>query len=177
MLKEMFGSPKPKKAAPAAEKPAAPASAPVSQTVLGAGTQFEGSLRAEGHVRIDGSFVGDISTRGRILVGEQAKVDGDLVGEAVDIAGMVKGDIIARRVGVMRTGRVVGDLHLEKLSTEEGGFIQGLVRMEEKVNIADFLPGKTRQTEEPEAKAEPAPTEPEPELEPIKVSVPVKKGK
>ena len=175
MLKEMFGSSKPKKAAPAAEKPAAPP--PVSQTVLGAGTQFEGTLRAEGHVRIDGTFVGDISTKGRILIGEQAKIDGDLVGEAVDVAGLVKGDIVSRRVSVTRTGRIVGDLHLEKLATEEGGFIQGLVRMEEKVSIADFLPGKIRQAEEPQAKAEPAPAKPEPELEPIKVSVSAKRGK
>jgi cytoskeletal protein CcmA (bactofilin family) len=143
----------------------------VSQSVLAVGTRFEGTLRADGHVRVDGIFIGNISARGRIAVGEHGKVEGDLVGEAVDVAGTVKGDVVARRISVMRTGRILGDLRLEKLLTEEGGFIQGLVRMEEKVNMAEYLP-KAAPVEEP-----PAPDEPvkeSPQAEAMTVKAPVK---
>jgi cytoskeletal protein CcmA (bactofilin family) len=79
-----------------------------------------------------------------VLIGETAKVDGNLIGESVDVAGIVKGDVTARRISVMKTGRILGDLRLEKLTTEEGGFIQGLVRMEEKVDLASYLPAKLK---------------------------------
>ena len=173
MLKEMFGSPKPKKNAPAVVvKTPAPAAAPapaVSQTVLGAGTQFEGNLRAEGSVRVDGTFVGDITTRARILVGEQGSVEGNLVGESADVAGIVRGDVTARRISVTHSGRILGDLRLEKLTTEEGGFIQGLVRMEEKVDISAYLPARVKPDEEAQEAAEPATGEVETEAEPLMV--------
>jgi cytoskeletal protein CcmA (bactofilin family) len=178
VLKEMFGSPKPKKNAPAVvvktPAPPAPAVPPVSQTVLGAGTQFEGNLRAEGSVRVDGTFVGDITTRARILIGEQASVDGNLVGESVDVAGIVRGDVTARRISVMHSGRILGDLRLEKLTTEEGGFIQGLVRMEEKVDISAYLPAKSAPVEEPQEQVEPAEASAGAEVEAEPVPVPAK---
>jgi cytoskeletal protein CcmA (bactofilin family) len=139
--------------------------------VLGAGTHFEGTLRAEGSVRVDGTFVGDISSRSRVLIGETAKVDGNLIGESVDVAGIVKGDVTARRISVMKTGRILGDLRLEKLTTEEGGFIQGLVRMEEKVDIASYLPAKLKSEAAPaEAEAEVEQAVEEPETPKEKVS-------
>lgn len=173
MLRELFGAPAPKKTAPVEVKPPAPA----AQTVLGAGTHFEGTLRAEGSVRVDGTFLGDISTKGRIVIGEQGKVDGDLVGETVDVAGMVKGDVTARKISVARTGRILGELRLEKLTTEEGGFIQGLVRMEETVVVADYLPAQPESAEVKEAAKEEVKATPKAEAEPVKEKVPVKTGK
>jgi cytoskeletal protein CcmA (bactofilin family) len=179
VFRELFGSPKPKKAVPASAKPApaAPAVPTASQSVLGAGTHFEGTLRAESHVRVDGTFIGDISTRGRILIGEQAKVVGNLIGEAVDVAGMVTGDVIARRISVTRTGRILGDLRLEKLLTEEGGFIQGLVRMEDKVTVAEYLPAKSKPADEPLAETETVKEPVMAERQPDKDKVPVKAAK
>jgi len=168
VLKDLFGS-KPKAKTPAQPqpaKPAAPAATPNTGSVLGANTHFEGTLRAEGNIRIEGTFIGDITTKGRIVIGELGKVNGNLIGESVETAGTVNGNVIARKVSVMRTGRILGDLRLERMATEEGGFIQGLVTMEEAVDISSYLPAN----KEPESVEEKAKTEAEatPKPEPVK---------
>jgi cytoskeletal protein CcmA (bactofilin family) len=133
--------------------------APTVDTVLGTGSHLEGNLKTQGNVRVHGNFVGDITAHGKIAIGEQGKLEGDLTGEAVDVAGQVRGNILARMVSVARTGQVRGDLRLEKLQTEEGAFVQGLVTMEDKVT----LPGKP-QPEKPAIEAEAA-IEPEAKTE------------
>lgn len=139
----------------------APAKAP-SQTILGANTRFIGTLKSEGDVQVEDIFVGDIYARGRVVLGKQASLDGDLICEHAVIAGLVKGDVIARRITVQGTGRVLGDLRMEKLMTEEGSFIQGVITLEKKVDIAEVMEQKTRKSlgEEPiEENAKAAKTE------------------
>jgi cytoskeletal protein CcmA (bactofilin family) len=108
----------------------------ISETILDAGARLEGRLSSQGHVRIEGTVAGDVSARGRVSVTEQASVEGDVVGDVVTVAGYVRGNIIARGVAVLRTGRVLGALRLERLATEEGCFLQGNTTMEERVDIA-----------------------------------------
>ncbi|MBN1426996.1 MAG: polymer-forming cytoskeletal protein [Anaerolineae bacterium] len=136
MFRELLGDSKKKKAETPVQTKSAPV-APVIDTVLGTGARFEGNLKTEGNVRIHGTFVGNITSQAKVAVGEHGKLEGDLTGEAADIGGQVRGNILARRVAVARTGRIGGDLRLEKLVTEEGAFIQGVVTMEEKVELPD----------------------------------------
>jgi cytoskeletal protein CcmA (bactofilin family) len=127
-------------------------------TVLGGKAQFEGNLKAQGSVRVEGTFLGSITTRGKISIGEAARVEGNVVGEAVSVSGTLRGDVTARKVYVTRLGRIWGDLTIQALATEEGGFIQGLITMEEKVDLDRFFPVETRVHEEKaeEKKPEPA---------------------
>lgn len=110
-----------------------------SESVLGANTHVEGTLEGEGNLRLDGTFVGDITIQGKVTIGERGTLEGDLIGEAVSVSGVVRGDITARKTAILRTGRVWGDLRQEALMTEEGGFIQGLVTMEENVDIKETI--------------------------------------
>ncbi len=141
MLRELFGLSKaPKRSGVASSKPAPAVSA--SDTVIGVNSHLEGTLKGEDKVRVEGTFIGDISTKEAVAVGEQGKVEGNLIGQAVTVGGIVRGDITAHKVSILRTGRVWGDLSLEKLMTEEGGFIQGLVRMEESIDLEAVLAEK-----------------------------------
>lgn len=108
---------------------------PLSETILGIDTQFVGTLNSKGHIRVDGIFHGPITTEGRILLTEQASIEGDLIGDSVTIGGSIQGNILARKITVLRTGRVWGDLRAEQLATEEGSFIQGQITMEVKVDV------------------------------------------
>jgi cytoskeletal protein CcmA (bactofilin family) len=133
VFRDLFGASKANTKTTATAAPTAPQQC--SETVLGFDTHFEGQLNCKGSVRVDGMFIGGISTEGRITLGDQATVEGDLIGECVTVSGIVRGNVVARRIMVQRTGRIWGDLVLEQLSTEEGAFIQGVITMEEALDI------------------------------------------
>ncbi len=115
-----------------------PAVAPVERvtSVLGPGILWKGNLRGTGGVRIEGAFEGDITLRGLVVVGETGRVVCQtLQANTVIVAGTVNGSITAEKLEIRGTGRVWGDVTVTALSTEEGAFLRGQVRMEEKIEI------------------------------------------
>ena len=115
-----------------------PAAAPAERvtSVLGPGIIWKGNLRGSGGVRIEGAFEGDITLRGLVVVGETGRVICEtLRANSIIVAGTVSGNITAEKLEIRGTGRVWGDVTVTALSTEEGAFLRGQVRMEEKVEI------------------------------------------
>ncbi len=98
-------------------------------TVLGANTVIEGVLRSGSNVRLDGTFTGTLEINGNILVGETAKINADINAKNISIAGAVRGNITGKKVQLLRTGRIWGDIHAQALTTEEGAFIDGKITM------------------------------------------------
>lgn len=113
--------------------------APVERvtSVLGPGINWKGDLRGSGGVRIEGSFEGEISIRGLVVIGETGRVSCEQIqANSVIIAGAVKGNIIAEKLEIRSTGRVWGDVTTVAFSTEEGAFLRGQIRMEERVELS-----------------------------------------
>jgi len=107
-------------------------------TVLSSGMIWKGSMSGSGGVRIEGAFDGEISLRGLLVVGESGRVTCDhLRANVVIIAGAVKSDITAEKVEIRSTGRVWGNVVVSSFSTEDGAFMRGQIRMEDKVEIGD----------------------------------------
>jgi cytoskeletal protein CcmA (bactofilin family) len=105
-------------------------------SVLGAGTVWKGQLSGTGGVRIEGSFEGDITLRGLLVVGETGRVTCQQINaNVVIVAGAVRGDITAEKLEIRSTGRVWGNVVAAAFATEEGAFLRGQVRMEERVEI------------------------------------------
>lgn len=110
--------------------------APVERvtSVLGPGTTWKGRLGGSGGVRVEGTFEGEITLRGLLVIGEQGRVTCEHVrANTVVVAGLLKGDITARKVEIRATGRVWGDVITAAFATEEGAFLRGKITMEEDV--------------------------------------------
>jgi cytoskeletal protein CcmA (bactofilin family) len=99
------------------------------ETVLGANCTVEGTLRSNANVRLDGTFTGTLEISGNVLVGETAKINADIHAKNVSIAGAVRGNVSGKKVQLLRTGRVWGDITAAALTTEEGAFIDGKITM------------------------------------------------
>jgi cytoskeletal protein CcmA (bactofilin family) len=99
------------------------------ETVLGANCTLEGVLRSKANVRLDGTFSGTLEIEGNVLVGETAKITADINAKNISIAGAVRGNVNGKKVQILRTGRVWGDIHATALTTEEGAFIDGKIAM------------------------------------------------
>ena len=120
-------------------QPGAPAVfAPIERvtSVLGPGIQWQGSLQGSGGIRIEGSFEGDMSIKGLVVIGQSGQVNTEkLNANTVIVAGLVHGNINAEKVEIRSTGRVWGDVKVISFSTEDGAFLRGHVQMEEKMDL------------------------------------------
>lgn len=129
-----------------------PAPAERVTSVLGEGVTWKGDLSGSGGIRIEGALEGNITLRGLLVVGETGRVTcNHLKAKVVIIAGAVRGDITAEKVEIRSTGRVWGDVVTAGFATEEGAFLRGQIRMEEKIDpvMADS-PESQPQVEEDE---------------------------
>lgn len=119
---------------PSATQPVTPAERVTS--VLGSGIIWKGALRGSGGIRIEGTFEGDIAIHGLVVVGESGRVScKDLRANTVIIAGSVNGNITAEKLEIRSTGRVWGDVVIGAFASEEGAFLRGQVRMEDKIDL------------------------------------------
>ncbi len=116
-----------------------PSQAPPTEritSVLGNGVVWKGQLGGTGGVRIEGIFEGEIALRGLLVVGETGRVDCEHVrAHVVVVAGTVRGDITAEKLEIRNTGRVWGNVVAAAFATEEGAFLRGQIRMEEKIDL------------------------------------------
>ena len=95
-------------------------------SLVGAGTVFEGKLRSEGSVRIDGKLVGDVVAKGNAAVGPAGVVEGNLSAKNVSIAGRVQGNLVASEKLVLEAkSSVKGDIRAVRLVVDEGALFDG----------------------------------------------------
>ena len=114
--------------------PAAPVERVTS--VLGPGISWEGNLRGSGGVRIEGTFEGEIVLRGLVVIGETGRITcTNLRANTVIVAGALRGNVTAEKLEIRSTGRVWGDVITGAFATEEGAFLRGQIRMEERVEL------------------------------------------
>jgi cytoskeletal protein CcmA (bactofilin family) len=118
----------------AAEAPIqTPAAAPALRTVapstsVDACSELEGRLRCKQLLRIDGRIKGAVECEKTVLVGEGARVFASITADEVQIAGVVEGDIVARRkITLQRTAVVKGDLTTPGIVIEEGAKLKGRI--------------------------------------------------
>jgi cytoskeletal protein CcmA (bactofilin family) len=97
-------------------------------TILGPGSSIRGDIESGGFTRIDGSIQGNLSAKGRVVVGEKARMRGNITGTAVTVGGVVYGNILAsERISILDTGLVLGDIITRRIQADEGCLIHGKV--------------------------------------------------
>jgi cytoskeletal protein CcmA (bactofilin family) len=95
-------------------------------TFLGKGARFKGTLTFEGTVRIDGRLEGEINTKGSVIIGEHAIIDGDIHADVVTSAGRITGNVIAtQKVELLAPGALIGTIKTPLLSLQEGVTFSG----------------------------------------------------
>jgi cytoskeletal protein CcmA (bactofilin family) len=101
--------------------------------MIGEGTVFEGTLRAESDVRISGRLVGKLQVSGRVLVAQEGMIEGELAAANADIAGVVQGDIhVEERLVLKSSARVEGNIRTARIVVEEGALFNGKCQMTQK---------------------------------------------
>ena len=95
-------------------------------TVVGRGTQLEGTLVSAESIRIDGKAKGKIAARGDVILSSDSHVEADIQAQNVVSGGTLKGSITARtRTELAQGGRVEGTIRSKVLVVREGALFSG----------------------------------------------------
>ena len=95
-------------------------------TLIGKSASFNGNLEAEGTVRIEGTFEGEMNIKGDIVLGETGKVIGNMVGTNAHIAGRVEGNVkVKGQLHLTPTAYIGGDIEVGNLVVDEGAVFTG----------------------------------------------------
>jgi cytoskeletal protein CcmA (bactofilin family) len=101
------------------------AEAPVINLV-GNGTVIKGDIRANGDMRIDGTLIGSVQAKGKVVIGTTGNVEGEISCQSADFSGTVKANITVIDLLIMKsTAQVTGELKVGKLAIEPGAKYSG----------------------------------------------------
>lgn len=113
-----------------AEKGQDASDAEAGLSIIGAGMRVVGDINADGVVKIEGTVVGTVRAGRQVLVGKGGEVEGDVISREAIIGGEVRGSVRAdERVEIQATSVIHGDIAAKRLLVQEGGEINGVVRM------------------------------------------------
>jgi len=109
-----------------------------SLSIIGTGLRVEGDLSSDGVVKVEGTVVGTVRATRQVLVA----TGGVVVTDEAIIGGEVRGGIGAQeRVELQATSVVHGDITTKRLFVQEGGEINGVIRMGE---VNERVPAESR---------------------------------
>lgn len=102
------------------------AAAPGKESLIAADLSIEGKIEGNGHVRIAGTFKGDVNVQGNLTIESGAKVTGEVRANTVIVGGELEGNIhAASRVELLQTGVLNGDLKAGSLTVAAGSKMRG----------------------------------------------------
>ncbi|HXF95675.1 MAG TPA: polymer-forming cytoskeletal protein [Gemmatimonadales bacterium] len=105
-------------------------------SIIGSGMKVTGDLVAEGVIKIEGTVTGTVRAGRQVLVAKGGVVEGDVFTREAIIGGEVRGGIQAEeRVEIQATSVVHGDIATRRLFVQEGGEINGVLRMGEDATL------------------------------------------
>jgi cytoskeletal protein CcmA (bactofilin family) len=101
-----------------------------SSNIIGKGTILEGNLNTAGNLRVEGKISGSIQTKAKVVLGETAMVEGNIIAQTAEISGEVHGTIkVSGLLTLKPTAVINGDITTSKLVFEEGAKFNGKCNM------------------------------------------------
>ena len=114
---------------------------------IGAGTIVTGDIQSKGDIRLDGILKGSVNTSGKVVLGKEGIIEGDVMCNSADISGTLKAKItVSQLLSLKATAKLNGEIITNKLSIEPGAAFTGSCSMGAVIkDIKDA--GKTEQKE------------------------------
>jgi cytoskeletal protein CcmA (bactofilin family) len=98
--------------------------------LISQGTTIKGDIETSGDLRIDGALIGNIITKGKLVVGDSASIEGTIKCENADISGKVVAKVSVNNIIVLKeSSRFSGDIITKKISIEPGAVFTGNCQM------------------------------------------------
>ena len=87
---------------------------------------MSGDVHINGFIRIDGDIDGNLETDGNVIIGENARIHGNLKAKSVIIGGIILGNVhAAENVKLLSDAVVIGDILSHKVQIEDKSTFHG----------------------------------------------------
>ncbi len=102
-----------------------------SINLIGAGTTIKGEVKSNGDIRIDGTLIGQVYTKGKIIVGNTGVIEGEIYCQNADFSGNIKAKVeVSELLSMKATSRLRGEIVTNKLAIEPGARFTGNCTMD-----------------------------------------------
>ena len=96
-------------------------------TLIGPGSFVSGDVKINGFIRVDGDIDGKIETSSNVIIGEKARIRGNIDAASVVIGGIVIGDITAPKgIKLLSNSVLIGNVTTKSIQIEENVVFQKL---------------------------------------------------
>lgn len=104
--------------------------APASGGVLSSGVSIKGSVKFKSELVIDGEVEGSIDSGGRLTVGKNARIKGEIRTRSVTVFGTVEGNVTAEERCELHSGCTLrGDIEAPRLVVDEDATFLGSAKI------------------------------------------------
>jgi cytoskeletal protein CcmA (bactofilin family) len=89
--------------------------------VIAKNTIIVGEIKSDGDFRIDGTLEGNLTIKGKVIIGAAGVIKGNIEASNADIEGKISGQLkVIKTLTVKATANISGDVVVGKLSIEPG---------------------------------------------------------
>lgn len=93
-------------------------------------TVLKGNIQSDTDIRIDGELEGNLETKGRLIIGAQGKIKGDVKCKVAEIEGSMVGNITVESLLSLKVGsHFNGDITTTQLMVDAGALFNGTCKM------------------------------------------------
>ncbi|MFC0875994.1 polymer-forming cytoskeletal protein [Saccharicrinis sp. FJH2] len=94
------------------------------------GTKIKGELSAEGDLRIDGIVEGTINCKGKLVVGPEGSLKGEITCKTAEVMGAIEGKLLVNELlSIKATAKINGDIKTSRLAIEPNAVFTGTCDM------------------------------------------------
>lgn len=106
-------------------------------TIIAEGNKFSGDMSIIGKMHIDGMFEGNITSLDNISIGKAGHVSGLIKAKAVDVCGLLEGEVICDELHIEAGGQVRAIVESKQMSINPQGCFVGERRIKEVAALSE----------------------------------------
>lgn len=101
-----------------------------ARNIIGNGTIIKGEIESNGDIRIDGKVEGILRSNGKVVLGQNGCIEGEMFCKQADLSGRINGKAFVEELTSLKsTSRVEGELTTKQLFIEIGAIFTGKCEM------------------------------------------------
>ena len=105
-------------------------SAGIAHNIIAQGTKIVGTIETDKDIRIDGSLQGDLTCKGKVVIGQQGTLNGTINCNNAEILGTVDGEMtISEQLTLKMSAKITGHIHTKIICIEPQAQFSGTCEM------------------------------------------------